>query len=211
LFPSDAGQTVLHLSASLGLEQLSKALLVRGVEFDQGDVNRYTALHFAALWGHIDCVRCLVYGGADADLVDTEDLTPLQIASDSNHSAIAEFLEAHKRDAVTKDYINKSYFHSSRDTETLPKESIVKGRKRNTISLYEKVFDKDRSLTAHWTQEEFTDKNSERQWKTTLTVILPDGSEERYIGTGRQKGPSKDAVAYSYLLTKGFITESPSS
>ena len=52
LLASSAEQTALHLSASLGFERLSKELVVRGVYPDQDDINGYTALHFAVLYGH---------------------------------------------------------------------------------------------------------------------------------------------------------------
>jgi ankyrin repeat protein len=50
-----AGQTLLHLSAALGFERLSRELLARGMDADQRDANGFTALHFAALYGHINC------------------------------------------------------------------------------------------------------------------------------------------------------------
>lgn len=49
---SDAGQTALHLSASLGFQQLSHELVVRGVDPNQRDINGYTASRLAALYEH---------------------------------------------------------------------------------------------------------------------------------------------------------------
>ena len=93
LTPSDAGQTVLHLTASLGFARLLQELIVRGVSFDHRDFNGYTALHFSALYGHIECARLLVDGGADPDIINTNGHTALEIAQESGHSAIAEFLK----------------------------------------------------------------------------------------------------------------------
>jgi hypothetical protein len=93
LLASNAGQTVLHLSASLGCERLSKELIVRGVDPDKRDVNGYTALHFAALFGHTDCARTLVQEGADMDVVNATGRTARGIALDLNHYAIAELLD----------------------------------------------------------------------------------------------------------------------
>jgi len=93
LIPSDAGQTVLHLTASLGFERLLQELIVRGVGFDHRDFNGYTALHFAALYGHIECARMLVDGGADPDIINTNGRTAAEIAQEAGHSTIAEFLK----------------------------------------------------------------------------------------------------------------------
>jgi hypothetical protein len=95
LSKSDTGQTVLHLSASLGFARLLQEFIARGVHLDQPDVNGFTALHFSALFGHLDCVRSLVHGGADADIVSVDGHTAFDIALDSNHHTIADFLGTH--------------------------------------------------------------------------------------------------------------------
>lgn len=92
---SNAGQTALHLSASLGFERLSKELLVRGANPNQRDVNGYTALHFAALYGHIRCAQTLIQGGADGDIITKGGRTAREIALDSDHAAIAQLLGAY--------------------------------------------------------------------------------------------------------------------
>jgi hypothetical protein len=93
LLASSAGQTALHLSASLGYERLSKELMARGVDPDQRDVNGYSALHFAAFYGQADCARVLVRGGADAYIFNEEGLTALEISRNSNRHSVVEFLE----------------------------------------------------------------------------------------------------------------------
>ena len=91
---SDAGQTALHLSASLAFERLSKELIVRGADPNQRDINGYTALHFAALYGHIDCARTLVQEGADGDIANNMGRTSGEIALDSGHYTLAELLDS---------------------------------------------------------------------------------------------------------------------
>lgn len=44
-------QTLLHLSAILGFHRLMSGLLVCSIDVDACDMNGYTALHFAALFG----------------------------------------------------------------------------------------------------------------------------------------------------------------
>jgi hypothetical protein len=90
---SDTGQTVLHLSASLGFARLLQELIVRRVNLDQRDFNGNTALHFAALHGHMDCTRFLVNGGADPAIINKHGRTALEIALESNYHTVVEFLE----------------------------------------------------------------------------------------------------------------------
>ena len=90
---SCAGQTVLHLSASLGFEGLSEELISRGIDPNNRDTNGYTALHFAALFGHTNCARVLLHGGADGDIVNAVGHTAGTIARDSKHHSLAELLE----------------------------------------------------------------------------------------------------------------------
>lgn len=91
---SDAGQTALHLSASLGFERLSKELIVRGADPNQRDINGYTALHFAALYGHVGCAQTLVQEGADGGIVNNRGHTASEIALDSGHRTLAELLDS---------------------------------------------------------------------------------------------------------------------
>ena len=90
----DTGQTVLHLGASLGFDRFVQGLIVHEIRLDQSDVNGYTALHFAALYGHLDCAYLLVCGGADADIVNIDGHTAFEIALDSNHETVAQLLNA---------------------------------------------------------------------------------------------------------------------
>ena len=94
LHASNAGQTLLHISASLGFECLTKELLVRGMDPDQRDANGFAALHFAALYGHINCAELLVHEGADIQLIDIWHRTAQQVALESNHGDVAAFLES---------------------------------------------------------------------------------------------------------------------
>lgn len=93
---ADTGQTLLHLSASLGFEHLLKLLLEQGVGSDLRDASGFTALHFAALYGHINCIRLLVHQGADLIATDRLGRTAKQVACQAAHYNVVEFLEVPK-------------------------------------------------------------------------------------------------------------------
>lgn len=97
---ANSEQTLLHLGASLGFERLSKKLLACGTDPNQRNACGFTALHFAALCGHIGCARLLVYDGADVDIMDVWGRTAQDVALESNHDHVAEFLKAHEVDSI---------------------------------------------------------------------------------------------------------------
>ena len=70
---SESGRTLLHLSAALGFRDLLRELIDHEVELDQCDISGRTALHYAALYGHVGCVGLLVDGGADVQIKDKRD------------------------------------------------------------------------------------------------------------------------------------------
>jgi len=94
LMAANAGQSLLHLGAALGFERLLKELLRCNIDHDLQDANGFTALHFAALYGHLGCAQLLAYEGADTDIVDIWGRTAQQVALDSDHYEVADFVKA---------------------------------------------------------------------------------------------------------------------
>ena len=80
----DQGGTALHLAvegASPSVE-IIKALLDAKIAIDATTADsRRTALHQAAVMGKSECVQVLLAAGADKDLGDADDLTPLALAT----------------------------------------------------------------------------------------------------------------------------------
>lgn len=65
---NNEGQSMLHLSASLGLVKVSKSLLERGSRIDCQDKSGYTPLHFAGLNRREDMITLLLENGANPQL-----------------------------------------------------------------------------------------------------------------------------------------------
>ena len=103
LLAADTGQTLLHLSASLGLENLLKILLKHGMDPNLRDANGFTALHFTALYRHDQCAQLLVHEGADINITDLWGRTAQHVALGSNHDNAAEFLAAQEADPGNMD------------------------------------------------------------------------------------------------------------
>ena len=75
------GQTMLHLTASLGYYRVAANLLTRGAHPDIGDKNGMSPLHMAALHGHIRIVKKLRAAGSDPCLRSLNGFTPADMTS----------------------------------------------------------------------------------------------------------------------------------
>ncbi|KHE86580.1 hypothetical protein GE21DRAFT_1271396 [Neurospora crassa] len=83
LRPKDKrGRTPLHAAAELGRDLILRFLLdQKGVSLDATDIHGRTALHFASINNHADCVSYLLERGANAQLVDGNGHLPSFYAS----------------------------------------------------------------------------------------------------------------------------------
>lgn len=101
--PSDSGLTLLHLSASLGFNNLLDDLIARGAALDRQDNNGNTPLHVAALYGQPTCARILVDNHADVNIVDIQGRSPREVALHCNHSVIAEMMGGGSTELLSSD------------------------------------------------------------------------------------------------------------
>lgn len=74
------GQTMLHLSASLGYHRLMAGLVARGASPNLRDRNGMTAMHMACLYGRIKIVRKLLSVGGHPTMRSVQGLSPLDLA-----------------------------------------------------------------------------------------------------------------------------------
>lgn len=75
------GQSMLHLSASLGYYRLTAGLLARGANPDIRDENGLSPMHVASLRGHPKTIRKLRSAGADPTLRTLKGFTPADMAT----------------------------------------------------------------------------------------------------------------------------------
>ncbi|XP_077250382.1 calmodulin-binding transcription activator 4-like isoform X2 [Tasmannia lanceolata] len=91
-------QGIIHLVAGLGYEWALNSILKCGIGVNFRDVNGWTALHWAALFGREKMVAALLAADASAGAVtdptsrDTTGKTPASIAAASGHKGLAGYL-----------------------------------------------------------------------------------------------------------------------
>ncbi len=88
-------KTLLINAASDGDLDLINSLINEGMDLsaDNGDYDKRTPMHLAAVGGHLEVIKLLVAQGAQINPVDRWGSTPLDEAYDKNHLAIIQFLE----------------------------------------------------------------------------------------------------------------------
>ncbi len=89
-----------------------QALLAAGADAAQRDPDlNYTALHWAAFWGHVQVARCLLEAGAPVDARNNYWATPLHFAAGSGHTAVVRLLLEHSADPNAGDDERQTPLH----------------------------------------------------------------------------------------------------
>lgn len=86
------GRSALSYAASNNQPNAIRALVAAGAQVNLANNTGYTALHHAAEAGAIDAAKALLDLGADKNAHHMGGFTPRQVAIESNHPELAEFL-----------------------------------------------------------------------------------------------------------------------
>lgn len=91
------GQSMLHLSASLGYYRLAAGLLARGANPDLRDNNGMTPMHMACLRGHEQIVRKLRSVGGDPNIRSLNGYIPADMATSQQARDASNTFDHHAR------------------------------------------------------------------------------------------------------------------
>ena len=93
--PDSLGRTPLINASIQGFSKMTDILIHMGADVKVTDLpTKRTALHFAALHGHLEIVKQLTAGGADLNQADSQGKQPLFYACRYGHRQVAEFLKS---------------------------------------------------------------------------------------------------------------------
>lgn len=93
---SKSGMPLLMRAAWFGQDSVVCSLIKHRAAVDAREPGQRTALHFAALSGHLTVVRSLLAAGADPEAQDGDGWTALTEAENNGHTAVCEELRGLK-------------------------------------------------------------------------------------------------------------------
>ncbi|XP_009792344.1 protein VAPYRIN-LIKE-like [Nicotiana sylvestris] len=104
----DSLDRFLHDSAATDCLELMEILCLGYADIDLNSIDSQgrTALHIAAIHGHVEVLQFLVSVGSDPDMLDSQGWTPLHFAAHKGHVEAVDFLLNHSsfaKHAVTKE------------------------------------------------------------------------------------------------------------
>lgn len=138
IYRDAGGRTRLQISCDKGnYEQAKKLIEEEGYDVNDQDNAGNTALHEAALNGHLDIVKLLIKNGADVNMQSFEMFkdTPLIDASANGHLDVVKYLLSHGADPTICNAKGLTAFESIEDSDLDEQErDIVHEIKRNLRS-----------------------------------------------------------------------------
>lgn len=107
------GQSMLHISASLGYYRLVAGLLARGANPDLRDNNGMSPMHMASLRGHLQVIRKLRSAGGDPTLRSLNGFTPADMATsqqahDASNAVDHHHIRSKSAGATPVSYLSRS-------------------------------------------------------------------------------------------------------
>lgn len=168
------GKCPLDLAAILGRHAMVKELLNRGVEVNEATGKGYQALHHAAAWGRVECLKVLVDGGAGLHNKTIYDETARDIALRYKQTECVDFLDWADAKQKLADYIT-----AMQDLMADPEKiqgKIDRAEKTSTLALTKEKTEWLESATEATTQDFI---NQRLQMEETLQPIIQKINEPR--------------------------------
>ncbi|XP_022099171.1 ankyrin repeat domain-containing protein 45-like [Acanthaster planci] len=89
----NTGKTALDMACILDREDMVKELLEKGAEGDAATNRGYTALHHAAAWGKLSCIKLLIQFGSNLQVRTSHGERPRETALRYQHEKCASYLD----------------------------------------------------------------------------------------------------------------------
>ncbi|XKL62048.1 hypothetical protein PGB90_001881 [Kerria lacca] len=111
----ETGKTVLHVVADLGNIKILELLLTDNrINLSAKTVSQhYTALHFTAENGYVNCTQALLKSGAYVDELSKYKQTPLYLACKITNVDCVELLLTYEANVNIRDYENRTPLHAA--------------------------------------------------------------------------------------------------
>lgn len=120
-------QSTIHWACSLGMVDVVRAMIAKGVSISATDFDGKTPLFTAVSWGGISLVLYLLELGADPNIVDRNQITPLHSACQSGLTDVARALLANGADASMVDPTGKTPLDYAESRDRFEIIALLKG------------------------------------------------------------------------------------
>ena len=176
------GQSMLHLSASLGYYRLTAGLLARGAHPDSRDNNGITPMHLASLRGHQRIIRKLRSAGADPTLRSLNGFTPADMATTQQARDASITIDDRTR---SKSFDATSATHMRQASSAVSSTSSYEAHTRRSSNIFDANF-VDGNLSGKDSIVSYIDQTStpahlfkqpRRNSTTTKQEYLADGTQ----------------------------------
>ncbi|XP_034070280.1 LOW QUALITY PROTEIN: SH3 and multiple ankyrin repeat domains protein 1-like [Gymnodraco acuticeps] len=119
------GMEEIHKACQNGFAQHLEHLLFYGADTSSQNASGNSALHISALYNKENCIRVLLYRGANREAKNKHGQTPFQVAIMSGHFEVAEIIKNHKDSDVVPFLETPKYVPKRKDSAaTLPLPSL---------------------------------------------------------------------------------------
>ncbi|XP_072217990.1 ankyrin repeat and EF-hand domain containing 1a [Leuresthes tenuis] len=157
----ETGVTALMEAVKAGSLQLVRAILRRGGNPNSLDQKRFTAVHYAAMWGFFEVIQVLSAYSADMGVINQDSCTPLHYAALTGNANCCKFLaqrgcnpKLKNQEGLLPRQIAKDSGHKAAAKELRKAERQQgKGKQSSGVNLLSDVW----ALTLHDWSYEFED------------------------------------------------------
>lgn len=128
------GQSMLHLSASLGYYRLAAGLLARGANPDLRDNNGMSPMHIASLRGHPQIIRKLRSSGGDPTLRSLNGYTAADMATSQYVRDASNAIEHHHRRSKSAGATPVAYLSRASSMRSVNSSRDAQSRLASTVN-----------------------------------------------------------------------------
>lgn len=132
----------LDLAAENGHKNVCRVIINSGVKVNSSSRCEHTALHLAARHGHLEVVKLLVEEfGADINVKNQYNNTPLSLAVHSKHGKVAEYLINAGCNLTKQDVFDKSFTLITSNDEAI--NNLIKDKLKEKVQRFKRVLESE--------------------------------------------------------------------
>ncbi len=134
-YKSSEGYSPLHSAARMGLIEIVKFFIEKGIDINTANLWGTTPLHYACEWGRAEIIEVLIQSGADIDVKDKKGWTPLRRAVYRGNKEMTELLLDRGAELNFEESEYNSILHEAADSGYEKLVSMILDKNADIYSL----------------------------------------------------------------------------